>query len=125
MKRKEERQAILLRTTPEMHRELAEDARAKGLSLNALLNQRLEEKLRYLAIPIIRMNNKEFELVVKEATERIKNFIYMNAKQRVKEELVRRRKKIRPVDKITFTYYFSLNGSDIVQFLGGLRRKNK
>lgn len=126
-KEREGRQVVLLRTLPKLHELLAREAKTKKVSVNALINKRLEEGVKFLGIPKIpiKMTDKEFNAVVKEFGRRLKDVIFARAEIGVGAELKKYRKDISTNDQITLTWEFYIRGDDIVQVLGRLRRKNK
>ena len=73
--------------------------------------------------PIGELSEQEFNAVVKEMTERIKDIVYMNLEQRVREILQEILKKNPHTDDIiSFTWEIRFVFNDVVQIVGRIRR---
>jgi len=69
------------------------------------------------------LSEEEFDEVVREIAERVKDLIYMNLEERIRETLRDiLKREFDENDSITFKWVLKILFNDIVQIVGRLRR---
>ena len=77
----------------------------------------------------MRISDEEYEAIIKEMSERIKDFVFMNAERKVRQTLTKERVEELLSDDdlkdISIYYGIIFKVGDLLQIIGRFRRKKK